>query len=103
MKNHLLLAFLLGVVYNLHSQDKYATTSDGKKVLLRNNGTWEYVNDLTGKKTTQQSTPKTLKSQNSTPKSSASTSRTYFRGPRGGCYYINRNGGKTYVDRSMCN
>ncbi|WP_081643220.1 hypothetical protein [Sphingobacterium paucimobilis] len=32
-----------------------------------------------------------------------STSRTYIRGPRGGCYYINSNGGKTYVDRSMCN
>jgi hypothetical protein len=28
---------------------------------------------------------------------------TYIRGPRGGCYYINRNGNKTYVDRSMCN
>lgn len=23
-------------------------------------------------------------------------------GPRGGCYYINRNGNKTYVDRSEC-
>ena len=28
---------------------------------------------------------------------------TYIRGPRGGCYYINGNGNKTYVDRSMCN
>lgn len=27
----------------------------------------------------------------------------YIRGPRGGCYYINRNGNKTYVDRSLCN
>ena len=32
-----------------------------------------------------------------------SDSRTYIRGPRGGCYYINRNGNKTYVDRSLCN
>lgn len=24
------------------------------------------------------------------------------RGPRGGCYYINKNGNKTYVDRSLC-
>ncbi|WP_430968312.1 SH3 domain-containing protein [Spongiimicrobium sp. 2-473A-2-J] len=30
-------------------------------------------------------------------------SKTYYRGPRGGCYYINSNGNKTYVDRSMCN
>lgn len=38
-----------------------------------------------------------------TSNSRKSTSRTYIRGPRGGCYYINSNGGKTYVDRSMCN
>jgi len=30
-------------------------------------------------------------------------SKTYFRGPRGGCYYINPNGNKTYVNRSFCN
>lgn len=28
--------------------------------------------------------------------------RTYIQGPRGGCYYINANGNKTYVDHSMC-
>jgi hypothetical protein len=27
----------------------------------------------------------------------------YIRGPRGGCYYINSNGNKVYVDRSLCN
>lgn len=26
----------------------------------------------------------------------------YIRGPRGGCYYINKNGNKTYVDRALC-
>ncbi len=31
------------------------------------------------------------------------SSRTYYTGPRGGCYYINSNGNKTYVDRSFCN
>jgi peptidoglycan hydrolase CwlO-like protein len=30
------------------------------------------------------------------------TSHYYVRGPRGGCYYINGNGNKTYVDRSLC-
>ncbi|WP_420400824.1 hypothetical protein [Flagellimonas sp.] len=30
-------------------------------------------------------------------------SRRYYRGPRGGCYYINSNGNKTYVARSLCN
>lgn len=29
--------------------------------------------------------------------------KQYIRGPRGGCYYINSNGNKTYVDRSLCN
>lgn len=31
------------------------------------------------------------------------SSRTYYQGPRGGCYYINSNGNKTYVSRSLCN
>lgn len=31
------------------------------------------------------------------------TNRKYIRGSRGGCYYINSNGNKTYVDRSLCN
>jgi len=25
-----------------------------------------------------------------------------IRGPRGGCYYVNRNGRKTYVSRNLC-
>lgn len=39
--------------------------------------------------------------KSSTYKSKAS--RVYHRGPRGGCYYINSNGNKVYVDRSLCN
>lgn len=30
------------------------------------------------------------------------TPKKYILGPRGGCYYINRNGNKTYVDRALC-
>ncbi|MCI0337840.1 MAG: hypothetical protein L0226_09700 [Acidobacteria bacterium] len=38
-----------------------------------------------------------------TDSSRESTSyRTYIRGPRGGCYYINSNGNKTYVSQSYC-
>lgn len=33
----------------------------------------------------------------------SSGGRVLHRGPRGGCYYINSNGNKTYVDRSECN
>lgn len=28
--------------------------------------------------------------------------RRYYTGPRGGCYYINSNGNKTYVEHSYC-
>lgn len=27
---------------------------------------------------------------------------TYITGPKGGCYYINSHGKKTYVDRALC-
>jgi hypothetical protein len=36
------------------------------------------------------------------PTRSGGGSRHYITGPRGGCYYINRNGNKTYVDHSFC-
>ena len=29
--------------------------------------------------------------------------KTLWTGPKGGCYYKNSNGNKTYVDRSECN
>ena len=54
-------------------------------------------------------TPVTLKSTTLPPPPStapvpvrSTSSRTYIRGARGGCYYINSNGNKTYVDRSLC-
>jgi len=37
------------------------------------------------------------------PSARSSPSRTYIKGPRGGCYYINSSGKKTYVDHSYCN
>ena len=40
----------------------------------------------------------------STPKTGRRyESHTYYTGPRGGCYYINADGKKVYVDRSLCN
>jgi hypothetical protein len=29
--------------------------------------------------------------------------RKYYKGPKGGCYYLNSSGKKTYVDHSFCN
>ncbi len=39
----------------------------------------------------------------SAPAKSDTTSRKYMLGPRGGCYYTNSKGGKSYVDKSLCN
>lgn len=33
----------------------------------------------------------------------SASSRRYYRGPRGGCYYYTDSGNKQYVDRSVCN
>lgn len=70
------------------------------------------VNDykVTSPSATKATSSSTSRSSNSryykgegTSNRRTTTSRTYIRGPRGGCYYINSNGNKTYVDRSMCN
>ncbi|MDQ3220524.1 MAG: hypothetical protein M3Q26_07230 [Acidobacteriota bacterium] len=37
----------------------------------------------------------------SVPRTDTGSSR-YIRGSRGGCYYLNSKGNKTYVDRSLC-
>lgn len=47
------------------------------------------------------STPAPLKKSSSVVY--PSETRTYLKGPRGGCYYYNSRGNKTYVDRSLCN
>jgi hypothetical protein len=47
-------------------------------------------------------TPST-KTGKSTPKTGRRySSHTYYTGPRGGCYYINADGKKIYVDHSYC-
>lgn len=42
------------------------------------------------------------KHTSTTKSGSYKTGRQYYTGPRGGCYYINSSGNKTYVDRSFC-
>jgi len=117
----LLPLLLIFIALSSQAQIQYATTEKGRKVILRNNGTWEYVADSSEvnnvyyanriKSVPSNSYSANTKSTRTTaagkrPTASAaktSTRRSYIRGPRGGCYYINRNGGKTYVDRSLCN
>lgn len=45
----------------------------------------------------------TAKRKTKVASSRTSSSTIYMTGPRGGCYYINSNGNKTYVSRSLCN
>jgi hypothetical protein len=109
MRKTLLLLILLLLSSFTYAQNKYATTTDGERVLLKSDGTWEYV---TIQPTTNSATQVNHLSSGSSSTTSAqktntvparkSTSRKYIRGPRGGCYYINGNGNKTYVDRSLC-
>lgn len=53
---------------------------------------------------TQTNTPTNTQINNSDRNNKTEpASRTYIRGPRGGCYYINENGKKIYVtDKSLC-
>jgi hypothetical protein len=38
----------------------------------------------------------------STPDCGTYNGHQLYKGPQGGCYYINSNGNKTYVDASEC-
>jgi PBCV-specific basic adaptor domain len=53
-------------------------------------------------------TKKTKKAKKASKRRSGSTgrsygARTYYQGPRGGCYYYSSSGKKVYVGRSLCN
>lgn len=97
----------------VHAQDQYATTRAGRQVLLKSDGSWEYVTTTNNSNTRVNSLKTGTQNDNNvrsvkrvtSTRSTRSTkaSAQYIRGPRGGCYYINSNGNKTYVDRSLCN
>jgi endonuclease YncB( thermonuclease family) len=54
--------------------------------------------------TAKEQTPETpVSTQPAQPTAEPSDGRTYIKGERGGCYYLNSSGKKTYVDRSLCN
>src|SRR5690606_41329652 len=94
-----LISLSLFIIFQASAQDQYATTQNGKKVILRSNGTWQYVN-ANSKTTNTTNSVKTLKSNTT---SNTSNARTYFRGPRVGCFYIKRIGDTTYVYRRIGN
>lgn len=61
-------------------------------------------NKLKYKKYSTSSTTTPPNSSTSTPSTGCGTynGKSLYRGPQGGCYYINSKGNKTYVDRSYC-
>ncbi len=82
----------------------YVTTSDGKRgVVAFGNNAELVISAPSSYGTLPTYSPTTSASSASYSRPRTSSYRTYYRGPRGGCYYINSNGNKTYVDRSMCN
>ena len=61
-------------------------------------------NGFSTKSSTYRSSLNTNQSSNSSYKTiNYSRTKSYYRGPRGGCYYINSKGNKSYVARSLCN
>lgn len=86
------------------------TKSDGTKTVgnnlntgtfVKRNGKWQVVAWQSTVVPDPDAKPATLSSAAATTNKS-SGSRVYQRGSRGGCYYLNASGRKTYVSRSYC-
>gem|GEM_PF-742365 len=80
----ILFAILSILTLSLSAQNKYATTTDGKTVLLKSNGTWEYVKDKYTSSNINQfkSTSSSPSPRRTNSSKSSSSSRNYIRGPR---------------------
>ena len=104
-KIFIIVIFILLCSAKLFAQTQYATTTEGRKVILKADGTWKYVDETVNRfssSSNNTSSTATRKSYSSSKPSKQSNRRNYTRGPRGGCYYVNSSGNKTYVDRSLC-
>ena len=76
---------------------------------IKRNGRWQIV---AWQSTTVPQPQPTMQSQSPTPASKpvalssesalTTSTRTYAKGPRGGCYYLNPSGSKVYVDKKFC-
>lgn len=86
------------LIYKGASGGEYYVSSNGNKVYVKNNNSNTYTTPsnysyLTPTPTYYSST------SSSTSSSSSSTSRNIQTGPRGGQFYINSNGNKTYIKK----
>lgn len=81
----------------VHDLDCYVRMVNARNRELSRSRIDYFLNSSVGSRTVNS------RRSNTNLSSRGTTTRRYFRGPRGGCYYINSNGNKTYVDRSYCN
>ncbi len=89
-------------VSNIENKSISKNVNKEKKAVTHTN--FAKKNNIVTVQSGKTSTTKKTKNvkKNSQNKSAYSSGRYYIRGPRGGCYYINSNGNKTYVGRSLC-
>lgn len=96
--NYANAAYHIGYCYFKIKKEDSAISYLRKASDLGNDEAQKLYHLLETKRTKRQN----LRTLKKSPKAKYS-SKGYIRGRRGGCYYINRNGNKTYVDRSLCN
>jgi len=112
MFRYLFILFLM-IAFSATAQDRvYHTGPNGGCYYINKNGNKTYVDrSLCGRasqgtpaKVVEIKTDSTNTSSGSRLNAVQSTSekRVYYKGPRGGCYYISKTGSKVYVDRSVC-
>ncbi|WP_299444086.1 hypothetical protein [uncultured Aquimarina sp.] len=124
MKRYIILLFLLSILsYPCHSQSIETTLyikeelvkqrdellKQAKEIQKRIDSIDQKLGNKSSSKSNTQYLTKSVNysslnnSATKKKRNKPKTSKRYIRGSRGGCYYINSNGNKTYVDRSICN
>lgn len=81
--------------------------SDKTPTALCADGTYSYSKSISGACSYHGGVARQIKTTKVSPPSQSEKKQTierkYQLGSRGGCYYVNPSGNKTYVDRSLCN
>lgn len=101
---------LIGKTCNDKSSTDLNYSSGSTNYMNIDTGNTERISDSTAYKKSKYRRKKektyssnSVRQKNKKNNSRRSSARNLIRGPRGGCYYINENGNKVYVDRSLCN
>jgi hypothetical protein len=109
---HLLLIILVVLPFLAMAQQQrvYYTGPKGGCYYINKNGNKTYVDHSFCNRRSEGTVAKVVTIKRDTTESTHKESdkmitehATYYKGPKGGCYYINKNGDKVYVERSLCN